>query len=150
MTTPRWYTALQQAVAQHSNSSRKCLLANPLVVINRLPVFQLATVDDAGKPCVRSLIHRAFLVPSSRPAFPVLVASTDIRTPKVHQIAHADTVELAWWINATLHAKQSFQSNKTLRKPSGVLTTYQGLFFQKTSKKEFKSDLGWHDGKKTL
>ncbi len=41
-----------------------------------------------------------------------------------------------------LHAKQSFQSNKTLRKPSGVLTTYQGLFFRKTSKKEFKFDLG--------
>jgi pyridoxamine 5'-phosphate oxidase len=69
---------------------------------NRFPVFQLATVDDAGKPCVRSLIHRNFLVPPSRPSFPVLVTSTDIRTPKVHQIAHADTVELAWWINATL------------------------------------------------
>jgi len=65
-------------------------------------VFQLATVDDAGKPHVRSLIHRAFLVPPSRPAFPVIVASTDIRTPKVIQIAHADTVELVWWINATL------------------------------------------------
>ncbi|KAI9445372.1 pyridoxamine 5'-phosphate oxidase-domain-containing protein [Lactarius indigo] len=88
MNTPRWYTALQQAVAQHSNSSRK--------------FFQLATVDDAGKPCVRSLIHRAFLVPPSRPVFPLLVTSTDIRTPKVHQIAHTDTVELVWWINATL------------------------------------------------
>lgn len=86
MTTPRWYTALQQAVAQHSNSS----------------VFQLATVDDAGKPCVRSHIHRAFLVPPSRPAFPILVTSTDIRSAKVHQIAHANTVELVWWINATL------------------------------------------------
>ncbi|KAH8998799.1 pyridoxamine 5'-phosphate oxidase-domain-containing protein [Lactarius hatsudake] len=86
MTTPRWYTALQQAVAQHSNSS----------------LFQLATVDDAGKPCVRSLIHRAFLVPPSRPAFPILVASTDIRSAKVHQVAHADTVELVWWISATL------------------------------------------------
>ncbi|KAH9082256.1 pyridoxamine 5'-phosphate oxidase-domain-containing protein [Lactarius deliciosus] len=86
MTSPRWYTALQQAVAQHPNSS----------------LFQLATVDDAGKPCVRSLIHRAFLVPPSRPAFPILVASTDIRSAKVHQIAHADTVELVWWINATL------------------------------------------------
>lgn len=69
---------------------------------NRFPVFQLATVDDTGKPCVRSLIHRAFLVPSSRPAFPVLVTSTDIRTPKIHQIAHANTVELVWWFNATL------------------------------------------------
>ncbi|KAH8991943.1 pyridoxamine 5'-phosphate oxidase-domain-containing protein [Lactarius akahatsu] len=86
MTTPRWYTALQQAVAQHSNSS----------------LFQLATVDDAGKPCIRSLIHRAFLVPPSRPAFPIFVTSTDIRSAKVRQIAHADTVELVWWINATL------------------------------------------------
>ncbi|KAH9176861.1 pyridoxamine 5'-phosphate oxidase-domain-containing protein [Lactarius sanguifluus] len=86
MTTPRWYTALQQAVAQHSNSS----------------LFQLATVDDAGKPRVRSHIHRAFLVPPSRPAFPILVTSTDIRSAKVHQIAHANTVELVWWINATL------------------------------------------------
>ncbi|KAH9043665.1 pyridoxamine 5'-phosphate oxidase-domain-containing protein [Lactarius pseudohatsudake] len=86
MTTPRWYTALQQAVAQHSNSS----------------LFQLATVDDAGKPCVRSLVHRAFLVPPSRPAFPILVTSTDIRSAKVHHIAHANTVELVWWINATL------------------------------------------------
>src|SRR6266702_4715491 len=42
----------------------------------------------------------------------------------------------------TLHTKQNFQSNKTLRKLCGVLTTYQGLFFQKTSKKEFKFDLG--------
>jgi len=50
----------------------------------------------------------------------------------------------------TLHTKQSFQSNKTLRKLCGVLATYQGLFFQKTSKKEFKFDLGWHDRKKTL
>src|SRR6266581_1343102 len=33
----------------------------------------------------------------------------------------------------TLHTKQSFQSNKTLRKLCGVLATYQGLFFQKKS-----------------
>ncbi|SRR6266702_4511777 len=45
-------------------------------------------------------------------------------------------------IPVPLHAKQSFQSNKTLRKPSGVLTTYQSLFFRKTSKKELKFDLG--------
>ncbi len=39
----------------------------------------------------------------------------------------------------SLHAKQSFQSNKTLRKPGGVLTTYQGLCFRKTSKRESNS-----------
>lgn len=69
---------------------------------NLFPAFQLATIDDAGKPCVRSHLHRAFLVPPTRPSFPVLVTSTDIRTQKVHHIANAPTVELAWWINATL------------------------------------------------
>jgi len=64
-------------------------------------VFQLATTDETGTPRVRSLINRAFLVPHSSTAHPLLVASTDIRTPKVQHIAHAHTVELAWWINAT-------------------------------------------------
>jgi pyridoxamine 5'-phosphate oxidase len=41
-------------------------------------------------------------VPPSRPAFPILVSSTDIRTPKIHQIAHTNAVELVWWIGATL------------------------------------------------
>jgi pyridoxamine 5'-phosphate oxidase len=66
-------------------------------------VYQLATIDGAGKPHVRSHIHRAFLVPPSDPALPLLVTSTDIRTPKIQQIqvAHADMVELVWWIDAT-------------------------------------------------
>ncbi|KAI0307652.1 pyridoxamine 5'-phosphate oxidase-domain-containing protein [Multifurca ochricompacta] len=83
---PGWYTALEQAVTQHSNSS----------------LFQLATVDDAGDPHVRSLIHRAFLVSPSSPSLPLLVTSTDIRTPKIRHIVHANIVELTWWINATL------------------------------------------------
>ncbi len=68
---------------------------------SRVAVFQLATTDETGTPRVRSLIHRAFLVSPSSPALPLLVTSTDSRTPKVRQIAHAHTVELAWWINAT-------------------------------------------------
>ena len=62
----------------------------------------MATIDETGTPRVRSLINRAFLVPpSGTAALPLLVASTDIRTPKVQHIAHVHTVELAWWINAT-------------------------------------------------
>ncbi len=38
-------------------------------------------------------------------------------------------------VNLALHTKQSFQSNKTLRKPSGVLATYQVYFFKKLRKK---------------
>jgi pyridoxamine 5'-phosphate oxidase len=52
-------------------------------------------------PRVRSIINCAFLVPPSSTALPLLVTSTDIRTPKVQHIAHVHTVELAWWINAT-------------------------------------------------
>jgi hypothetical protein len=104
MSTPRWYNALEQAVSQHPNSSRELPLGHypsANLTFYCTIVFQLATIDEAGKPHVRSLIHRAFLVPPSSPAFPLLVTSTDIRTPKVEQIAHANTVELAWWINAT-------------------------------------------------
>ncbi|KAH9982312.1 pyridoxamine 5'-phosphate oxidase-domain-containing protein [Lactifluus volemus] len=85
MTTPRWYNALEQAVTQNSNSS----------------LFQLATIDQAGEPHVRSHIHRAFLVPSSNPGVPLLITSTDVRTPKFQQMTHTSTVELAWWIDAT-------------------------------------------------
>jgi len=98
---PRWFTALEQAVTQHQNSSRERLL--PCHALDSLDVivFQLATVDEAGRPHVRSHIHRDFLVPPSRPTRPLLITSTDIRTPKVQQLAHTDTVELAWWISAT-------------------------------------------------
>ncbi|KAI9513095.1 pyridoxamine 5'-phosphate oxidase-domain-containing protein [Russula earlei] len=82
---PRWFTRLEQAVTQNENSS----------------LFQLATVDEAGRPHVRSQIHRAFLMPPSNPAHPLLITSTDVRTRKIEQIANADTVELAWWISAT-------------------------------------------------
>lgn len=66
-----------------------------------LSVYQLATIDEEGKPHVRSHIHRAFLVPPSNPALPLLITSTDVRSPKIQQLAHVDTVELAWWIDAT-------------------------------------------------
>ena len=71
--------------------------------LNSVPiaVFQLATIDETGTPRVRSLINRAFLVTPSSASLPLLVASTDFRTPKVQHIAQAHTVELAWWINAT-------------------------------------------------
>ena len=60
-------------------------------------------------------------------------------TPSGLPVTNSD---FSFLLRITLHTKQSFQSNKTLRKLCGVLATYQGLFFQKTSKKDFKSDLG--------
>ena len=111
--TPRWYIALEHAVTLNEKSSRELFssgfLSPPVVSrISRGPitylylsVYQLATIDEEGKPRVRSHIHRAFLVPPSNPASPLLITSTDVRSPKIQQIAHADTVELVWWIDAT-------------------------------------------------
>jgi pyridoxamine 5'-phosphate oxidase len=100
---PRWYTALEQASTQNPNSScERFVGTSSSHRSGSVAVFQLATIDEAGKPRVRSLINRAFLVPPSSPTLPLLVTSTDIRTPKIQQIAHADTVELVWYINATM------------------------------------------------
>lgn len=51
-------------------------------------------------PRVRSVIHRDFLSPLS-PSCPLLLTTTDIRTPKGRQIAHNSAVEIAWWIAPT-------------------------------------------------
>lgn len=51
-------------------------------------------------PRVRSVIHRAFLSPLS-PSCPLLLTTTDIRTPKARQISQSPTVEIAWWIAPT-------------------------------------------------
>ena len=66
-----------------------------------LAVFQLATIDDIPIPHVRSLIFRKFLVKQNKPSLPLLLTSTDIRTPKVAQLVINPTAELAWWIEAT-------------------------------------------------
>jgi pyridoxamine 5'-phosphate oxidase len=72
-------------------------------------VFQLATVaeevsiDEALRalPHVRSHAFRSFI---AEPAFadkPLLMTTTDIRTPKVYHIRANSRVEVVWWISAT-------------------------------------------------
>ena len=68
-------------------------------------VYQLASIQRAPHssfvPKVRTLVHRAFLTPYS-PSHPLLLTSTDVRTPKVSQITSAThRVELAWWFPST-------------------------------------------------
>ncbi|KAI0030981.1 hypothetical protein K488DRAFT_87279 [Vararia minispora EC-137] len=84
-TTPRWFVALKKAVSEHDKSS----------------LFQLATVDVHGRPHVRSMINRDFLTHAAHPELPLLVSSTDARTPKTRELAHADAVELCWWIDGS-------------------------------------------------
>lgn len=59
--------------------------------------MQLATIEPPNTPHVRSLIQRAFLTASTLPTLPLILATTDIRTPKITQLNAHRTVELVYW-----------------------------------------------------
>lgn len=93
---PRWQKCLENALAEY-----------PKAV-----VIQLATtsVDRTGIslqpettpiPHVRTHIFRSFITPSKSPSLPLVLTSTDIRTPKITQMITNPHVELAWWIEGT-------------------------------------------------
>ncbi|KDQ31474.1 hypothetical protein PLEOSDRAFT_1096286 [Pleurotus ostreatus PC15] len=87
MAAPRWKTAIENALAKSDKST----------------VIQISTVStgSAARPHVRSHIFRSFITPKSLPSLPVLLSSTDARTPKVAQILANPLVEVAWWIEGT-------------------------------------------------
>ncbi|KAG8708248.1 hypothetical protein FRC09_001360 [Ceratobasidium sp. 395] len=67
------------------------------------PPLALSTVDTDGNaplPRVRHHLYRGVL--TKNPIRPLLITTTDVRTPKVHQLcSHPDTsgptAEIAWW-----------------------------------------------------
>ncbi|THH26834.1 hypothetical protein EUX98_g7358 [Antrodiella citrinella] len=84
---PRWFQALSKAVSIPENKGKS--------------VYQIATVDTHNTPHVRSHIHRAFLVPNSYSAVPLLLTTTDVRTPKATQMLSNPAVEVAWWLEGS-------------------------------------------------
>ncbi|KAG1763837.1 hypothetical protein EDD22DRAFT_846173 [Suillus occidentalis] len=85
----RWHDALKLALQKEEGMKN---------------VFQLATSDvDNTTPHVRSHILRDHIIHTSLPSLPLLLTSTDIRTPKVTQIKYnpSHRVEAHFWINTT-------------------------------------------------
>lgn len=78
---PRWFTALSKLFGEHANAN----------------VMQLATVDKTV-PQVRSCVVRELISPDGNEHLPIILTTTDIRTPKVEQILTNDTVQINWWI----------------------------------------------------
>ncbi|KAF9225245.1 hypothetical protein BS17DRAFT_778350 [Gyrodon lividus] len=64
-------------------------------------VFQFATLEAPNAPRVRSLIHREFLTATALPDLPLILATTDIRTPKVSQMNGQQRVEAVYWTAST-------------------------------------------------
>lgn len=73
-------------------------------------MIQIATIDstrpESPIPRVRSHIFRAFLDSPANRSLPLLLSSTDIRTPKVKQLTTTPQAEVVWWIEGT---KQQFR-----------------------------------------
>jgi len=86
--TPRWKIALEKAIEGDGKAN----------------VFQLASIDASNSdiPHVRSLILRQFLSSKALPALPLLITTTDVRTPKTIQIRRNSNIEAVFWVENTL------------------------------------------------
>ncbi|KAH7922672.1 hypothetical protein BV22DRAFT_1121322 [Leucogyrophana mollusca] len=89
---PRWLTALSTALEKEAKVPK-----------HLGGVFQLATIDPGPPPTarVRSCIHRELLTSAKSPALPLLLTTTDIRTPKVAQLGANDRAEGVFWTEST-------------------------------------------------
>ncbi|PPR00576.1 hypothetical protein CVT24_005461, partial [Panaeolus cyanescens] len=88
--SPRWKVLIDKSLAENPTEN----------------VFSLASIETHGnqlRPRVRSHIFRDFMIADSKPEFPMLLTSTDIRAPKVSQFLQHDVVEQVWWIEGSKH-----------------------------------------------
>ncbi|KAF9005146.1 pyridoxamine 5'-phosphate oxidase-domain-containing protein [Cyathus striatus] len=86
MDCPEWKTFIEKSISQYPKDN----------------VIQIATNDNASSsPRVRSQIFRSFAETPSAPNLPLVISTTDIRTPKVTQMISHPNVELVWWIPST-------------------------------------------------
>ncbi|OCH89574.1 hypothetical protein OBBRIDRAFT_794164 [Obba rivulosa] len=83
---PRWINALTKALSLPENKGQN--------------VFQIATVEN-GTPRVRTQVHRDIIYPEGCPHLPVILTTTDVRTPKVSQLTATPRAELAWWMQGS-------------------------------------------------
>lgn len=65
------------------------------------PVIQLASIDQTV-PQVRSCIVRELISLPENEHLPIILTTTDIRSPKVKQILTDDTVQISWWVEPSM------------------------------------------------
>jgi len=80
---PKWMTALSATLETYPESK----------------TYALATIGE-NSPRVRHIVHRSFISPNGN--VPLLISTTDIRSPKVSQIiphrGQSHNAEIVWWI----------------------------------------------------
>jgi pyridoxamine 5'-phosphate oxidase len=105
MSAPRWYSILGETLSEDKNPSELQNLLYKLSMylqcaahLYHPAAYSLATLlsNSSGTfPRSRSVIHRGIVSPSS--SRPLLLTTTDIRTPKAHQLHANPNSEATFW-----------------------------------------------------
>lgn len=136
----RWHNALKLALQEEGGMKN---------------VFQLATTDfKNATPHVRCHILRGHIIHPSLPSLPLLLTTTDIRTPKVAQITSnpSHRVEAHVWIKATneqfrisghaaIYPSPELQENKGIEGVGEVYDAFrsQGWDWEDERRRQFDS-----------
>ncbi|KAJ3549536.1 hypothetical protein NM688_g5165 [Phlebia brevispora] len=88
MSVPRWLNAITTALSVPENKGKVA--------------YQVATIDSQNIPHVRTQIHRGFVTPRDAAHVPLLITSTDVRSPKAEQMLFNTAVEIAWWMEGSM------------------------------------------------
>ncbi|KAF9805423.1 hypothetical protein IEO21_09057 [Rhodonia placenta] len=102
--TPRWRTALTKALSLPDNKGQN--------------VYQLATIDPNDSPRARTVVHRDIIQPSDCPHLPVIITTTDIRTPKVWQLLAYGRTEICWWMAGSQDQFRIYGPVRVVRSPN--------------------------------
>jgi len=111
-TTPRWKAALTKALSLPENKYQN--------------VYQLATIDANHDPRSRTVVHRDILHPEGCPHLPVLLTTTDVRTPKVSQLRGHPRVEITWWMGGSQDQFRIYGPVRIVPSPDAKLDSGSG------------------------
>ncbi|KAJ7757585.1 hypothetical protein B0H16DRAFT_1721318 [Mycena metata] len=110
MAVPRWKAALEKALAAHPKR---------LVWLARSSNVQYSSSHSTPVPHVRSC---GFVFPTDNPSRPLLLSTTDVRTPKTPQMIANPHVQVVGWINgAAPHRRKGAHRPRTGPRPPQAL-----------------------------
>ncbi|KAF7302505.1 Pyridox-oxase-2 domain-containing protein [Mycena chlorophos] len=121
MNAPRWKLALDKALAAYPKATGKPSDSDDNLSLNAV-VIQMASLDvDTPVPHVRSLVFRAFISPTDDETHPLLLATTDVRSPKTTQLIANPNVQVVWWIEGAQEQYRIAGTARVIPAPSQAL-----------------------------
>ncbi|KAI0962582.1 hypothetical protein AcW1_001371 [Taiwanofungus camphoratus] len=123
---PRWLNAITKALSLPENKSQN--------------VYQLATVEPNNTPRVRTVVHRDIVNPTDCPHLPIILTTTDVRTPKITQVRAHPRAELSWWMAGSQDQFRIFGPVRVVTSPNAPAEAHleqSSLAFDKMDEQGF-------------